>query len=77
MMDAFEGIHTVHISSSPPSSSSSSSLGRGYEVLSAGNAGIAVYSSMSFFSRMTAMEEPTGRRQTAGEGEGERCAVGR
>ncbi|KAM6937093.1 guanine nucleotide exchange factor for Rab-3A isoform 2-T2 [Xenentodon cancila] len=59
-MDAFEGIHTVHISSSPPSSAS---LGRGYEVLKAGRSGIAVYSSSVFFG-------------TSDLHAGEHCAVG-
>ncbi|XP_069018978.1 guanine nucleotide exchange factor for Rab-3A isoform X1 [Embiotoca jacksoni] len=45
-MDAFEGIHSVQISSSPPSSTSSSP---GYEVLTVGRSGIAVYSSAVFF----------------------------
>ncbi|XP_035814550.2 guanine nucleotide exchange factor for Rab-3A isoform X1 [Amphiprion ocellaris] len=45
-MDAFEGIHSVQISSSPPSSTSSNP---GYEVLKAGRSGIAVYSSTVFF----------------------------
>uniref|UniRef100_A0A3P8U411 RAB3A interacting protein like 1 n=1 Tax=Amphiprion percula TaxID=161767 RepID=A0A3P8U411_AMPPE len=45
-MDAFEGIHSVQISSSPPSSASSNP---GYEVLKAGRSGIAVYSSTVFF----------------------------
>ncbi|XP_054588978.1 guanine nucleotide exchange factor for Rab-3A isoform X3 [Nothobranchius furzeri] len=45
-MDAFEGIHSVQISSSPPSSISSSP---GYEVLKTGRTGIAVYSSQVFF----------------------------
>ncbi|XP_077424446.1 guanine nucleotide exchange factor for Rab-3A [Vanacampus margaritifer] len=45
-MDAFEGIHSVRISSSPPPATSSS---RAYEVVKAGRSGIAVYSSAVFF----------------------------
>ncbi|XP_077452849.1 guanine nucleotide exchange factor for Rab-3A isoform X4 [Stigmatopora argus] len=45
-MDAFEGIHSVQISSSPPPVPSSS---RSYEVLKTGKSGIAVYSSQVFF----------------------------
>ncbi|XP_022528142.1 guanine nucleotide exchange factor for Rab-3A isoform X2 [Astyanax mexicanus] len=47
-MDAFEGIHTVQLSSSPPSVSRSSP---GYELLVTGSSGIAVYSSHTFFGK--------------------------
>ncbi|KAK7892109.1 hypothetical protein WMY93_024072 [Mugilogobius chulae] len=67
-MDAFEGIHSVQISSSPPSSVSS---GPSYEVLRAGKSGIAVYSSAVFFGTHgdTARRASSWRREEA-------CAVG-
>ncbi|XP_019712570.1 guanine nucleotide exchange factor for Rab-3A isoform X2 [Hippocampus comes] len=60
-MDAFEGIHSVRISSSPPPMTSS---GRAYEVLKSGRSGIAVYSSAVFFG-------------TPSEAEKKGCVVGR
>ncbi|KAM9808369.1 guanine nucleotide exchange factor for Rab-3A [Neosynchiropus ocellatus] len=45
-MDAFEGIHTVNISSSPPQVTLSRPS---YEILKTGRPGIAVYSSAAFF----------------------------
>ncbi|XP_077600271.1 guanine nucleotide exchange factor for Rab-3A isoform X3 [Stigmatopora nigra] len=60
-MDAFEGIHSVQISSSPPPVPSSS---RAYEVLKTGKSGIAVYSSPVFFG-------------TPSEKTAKSCAVGR
>ncbi|KAK2917764.1 guanine nucleotide exchange factor for Rab-3A isoform X4 [Channa argus] len=63
-MDAFEGIHSVQISSSPPSSTSSS---LGYEVLKTGKSGISVYSSTVFFGTAAS-------RQSSRE---EGCVVGR
>lgn len=53
-MDAFEGIHSVRISSSPPPMTSS---GRAYEVLKSGRSGIAVYSSAVFFGTPSEAEE--------------------
>ncbi|XP_061138322.1 guanine nucleotide exchange factor for Rab-3A-like isoform X1 [Syngnathus typhle] len=53
-MDAFEGIHSVRISPSPPPPTSS---GRAYEVLKAGRSGIAVYSSAVFFGTPSEAEE--------------------
>ncbi|XP_051917866.1 guanine nucleotide exchange factor for Rab-3A isoform X2 [Hippocampus zosterae] len=53
-MDAFEGIHSVRISSSPPPMISS---GRAYEVLKSGRSGIAVYSSAVFFGTPSEAEE--------------------
>ncbi|XP_072528384.1 guanine nucleotide exchange factor for Rab-3A isoform X2 [Salminus brasiliensis] len=47
-MDAFEGIHTVQLSSSPPLMTRSSP---GYELLVTGSSGIAVYSSHTFFAK--------------------------
>ncbi|CAL9696959.1 unnamed protein product [Knipowitschia caucasica] len=67
-MDAFEGIHRVHISSSPPSSVSS---GRSYEVVRSGRSGIAVYSSAAFFGTHGAAARATPSRRAE-----EVCAVG-
>ncbi|XP_034032229.1 guanine nucleotide exchange factor for Rab-3A isoform X2 [Thalassophryne amazonica] len=74
-MDAFEGIHSVHISSSPPSGPSANP---GYEVLKLGRSGIAVYSSAIFFSTPDVLKEvapryPESNRATEEHG----CAVGR
>uniref|UniRef100_A0A8C2KQ73 RAB3A interacting protein (rabin3)-like 1 n=1 Tax=Cyprinus carpio TaxID=7962 RepID=A0A8C2KQ73_CYPCA len=65
-MDAFEGIHRVQLSSSPPARSRSVP---GYEVLVAGNSGIAVYSSPTFFGKCDFTDQHTA--------EEERCPVGR
>ncbi|XP_032379950.1 guanine nucleotide exchange factor for Rab-3A isoform X5 [Etheostoma spectabile] len=76
-MDAFEGIHSVQISSSPPSSTTASP---GYEILKAGRSGIAVYSSSVFFGTPDVLGLPAARhvhkcsRETEEE---EGCAVGR
>ncbi|KAF6738855.1 Guanine nucleotide exchange factor for Rab-3A [Oryzias melastigma] len=69
-MDAFEGLHRVHVSPSPPPSSSSS---LGYEVLKSGRSGIAVYSSSIFFGtpNFPAVKHKSGRFT-----QDERCAVG-
>ncbi|CAI5663985.1 guanine nucleotide exchange factor for Rab-3A isoform X4 [Oreochromis niloticus] len=69
-MDAFEGIHSVQISSSPPSSTSSSP---GYEVLKAGISGIAVYSSAVFFGTQNV---PTVRHKSGKVTKEEACVVG-
>ncbi|XP_011474346.1 guanine nucleotide exchange factor for Rab-3A isoform X2 [Oryzias latipes] len=69
-MDAFEGIHRVHISPSPPPSSSSS---LGYEVLKSGRSGIAVYSSSVFFGTPNF---PAVRHKSGSFAQDERCAVG-
>ncbi|XP_041852659.1 guanine nucleotide exchange factor for Rab-3A [Melanotaenia boesemani] len=69
-MDAFEGIHTVHISSSTPSSVSSNP---GYEILKSGRSGIAVYSSPVFFGTP---EVPAVRHKSSRVNEEERCVVG-
>ncbi|XP_071353281.1 guanine nucleotide exchange factor for Rab-3A isoform X3 [Trachinotus anak] len=73
-MDAFEGIHSVQISSSPPSSASSS---RGYEVLKAGRSGIAVYSSTVFYGTPDVVGQPASRHRSSRESEEEGCVVGR
>ncbi|XP_035521337.1 guanine nucleotide exchange factor for Rab-3A isoform X2 [Morone saxatilis] len=71
-MDAFEGIHSVRISSSPPSSTAASP---GYEVLKAGRSGIAVYSSAVFFGtpEVLGARHKSSRRSTEEKG----CVVGR
>ncbi|XP_055365842.1 guanine nucleotide exchange factor for Rab-3A isoform X2 [Betta splendens] len=68
-MDAFEGIHSVRISPSPPPPAPSS---LGYEVLRAGGAGIAVYSSAVFFGAPDVL----GRQRSRRGAEEEACAVG-
>ncbi|XP_039989684.1 guanine nucleotide exchange factor for Rab-3A isoform X2 [Xiphias gladius] len=73
-MDAFEGIHSIQISSSPPSSATSS---RGYEVLKAGRSGIAVYSSAVFFGTPDARGQAASRHKSSRETEEEGCVVGR
>ncbi|XP_042351942.1 guanine nucleotide exchange factor for Rab-3A [Plectropomus leopardus] len=73
-MDAFEGIHSVQISSSPPSSKSSSP---GYEVLKAGRSGIAVYSSTVFFGTSDVLGQPAARHKCSRETKEEGCVVGR
>ncbi|XP_073327316.1 guanine nucleotide exchange factor for Rab-3A [Pagrus major] len=70
-MDAFEGIHSVRISSSPPSSTTSSP---GYEVLKAGRSGIAVYSSAVFFGTPDVLGS---RHKSSRETEEKGCVVGR
>ncbi|XP_016389143.1 guanine nucleotide exchange factor for Rab-3A isoform X1 [Sinocyclocheilus rhinocerous] len=65
-MDTFEGIHRVQLSSSPPARSRSVP---GYEVLVAGNSGIAVYSSPAFFGKGDLTDQHTAEK--------ERCPVGR
>ncbi|XP_029991670.1 guanine nucleotide exchange factor for Rab-3A isoform X4 [Sphaeramia orbicularis] len=71
-MDAFEGIHSVQLSSSPPSSASASPS---YEVLKAGRSGIAVYSSAVFFGKPGG--RPAARHTSSRRTEEEVCAVGR
>lgn len=70
-MDAFEGIHSVQISSSPPSSATASP---GYEVLKAGRSGIAVYSSAVFFGTPDVLGA---RLKSRKETEEDGCVVGR
>ncbi|XP_069383977.1 guanine nucleotide exchange factor for Rab-3A isoform X3 [Paralichthys olivaceus] len=72
-MDAFEGLHSVQISSSPPSSASSS---RGYEVLKVGRSGIAVYSSAVFFGTPDVLGHTATRQRSSRKPE-EGCVVGR
>ncbi|XP_061892007.1 guanine nucleotide exchange factor for Rab-3A isoform X2 [Entelurus aequoreus] len=68
-MDAFEGIHSVHISSSPPPSTSSPA----YEVLKS-RSGIAVYSSAVFFGAPSRSKNLSSRRRGADD---QGCVVGR
>ncbi|XP_070686266.1 guanine nucleotide exchange factor for Rab-3A [Pempheris klunzingeri] len=70
-MDAFEGIHSVQISSSPPSSTAASP---GYEVLKAGRSGIAVYSSAVFFATPDVL---AARHKSSREAKEKGCIVGR
>ncbi|XP_029697609.1 guanine nucleotide exchange factor for Rab-3A isoform X1 [Takifugu rubripes] len=70
-MDAFEGIHSVRISPSPPPMPSA---GPGYEVLRAGRSGIAVYSSSVFFG--TPDVQAARLKSSRGTEEGG-CVVGR
>nr|XP_046249178.1 guanine nucleotide exchange factor for Rab-3A isoform X3 [Scatophagus argus] len=69
-MDAFEGIHSVQISSTPPSSAA---VSPGYEVLKAGRSGIAVYSSTVFFGTPDVLKS---RRKSSRETEEEGCVIG-
>ncbi|XP_044050385.1 guanine nucleotide exchange factor for Rab-3A isoform X3 [Siniperca chuatsi] len=74
-MEAFEGIHRVQISSSPPSSTTASP---GYEVLKVGRSGIAVYSSTVFFGTPDVLGKPAVRQvKSSREAEEEGCVVGR
>ncbi|KAF7659856.1 hypothetical protein LDENG_00292160 [Lucifuga dentata] len=73
-MDAFEGIHSIQLSSSPPSVTSA---GPGYEVLKAGRSGIAVYSSSVFFGTPGVLLQPAARLKSSRETEEGGCAVGR
>ncbi|XP_016888727.1 guanine nucleotide exchange factor for Rab-3A isoform X3 [Cynoglossus semilaevis] len=70
-MDAFEGLHSVQISSSPPSSGPSS---RGYEVLKSGRSGISVYSSSVFFGTPDVRREP--RQKSGRKTQDGGCVVG-
>lgn len=72
-MEAFEGIHSVQISSSPPSANTSSPS---YEVLKAGRSGIAVYSSAVFFGTPGVLGKSAARTSTK-KTEEDDCAVGR
>lgn len=70
-MDAFEGIHSVCISSSPPAVSTPNP---GYELLVTGSKGIALYSSHTFFGK----EDSSGRRQIKhSRTKKEECPVGK
>ncbi|KAM8891756.1 guanine nucleotide exchange factor for Rab-3A isoform 3-T4 [Spinachia spinachia] len=73
-MEAFEGIHSVRISSSPPSSTRAAP---GYEVVRAGGSGIAVYSSAVFFGTPDPLGKPADTHEPGRETEEEGCIVGR
>ncbi|XP_034540997.1 guanine nucleotide exchange factor for Rab-3A isoform X2 [Notolabrus celidotus] len=73
-MDAFEGIHSVQISSSPPSSKK---VSPGYEVLQSGRSGIAVYSSAVFYGSPEVLGRPASRQKSNRDTETGGCVVGR
>ncbi|KAM9568183.1 guanine nucleotide exchange factor for Rab-3A-like isoform 7-T8 [Salvelinus alpinus] len=77
-MDAFEGLHSVRLSSSPPASASNP----GYEVLVSARSGVQVYSNATFYGKPSVLEhaqrrgrdtQPSYREETKEE----RCQVGR
>ncbi|XP_053541495.1 guanine nucleotide exchange factor for Rab-3A isoform X4 [Ictalurus punctatus] len=70
-MDAFEGIHTVCISSSPPAVSTPSP---GYELLVTGSKGIALYSSHAFFGKVDSSGHQQSKHSRAKK---EECPVGK
>ncbi|XP_041692803.2 guanine nucleotide exchange factor for Rab-3A isoform X4 [Coregonus clupeaformis] len=78
-MDAFEGLHSVQLSSSPPPVSASNP---GYEVLGSARSGVQVYSNATFYGKPGVLEHaqrrgrakyPSHREETNEE----RCKVGR
>ncbi|CAB1322591.1 unnamed protein product [Coregonus sp. 'balchen'] len=78
-MDAFEGLHSVQLSSSPPPVSASNP---GYEVLGSARSGVQVYSNATFYGKPGVLEHaqrrgrakyPSHREETKEE----RCKVGR
>lgn len=70
-MDAFEGIHAVCISSSPPAVSTPNP---GYELLVTGSKGIALYSSHAFFGKDKFSSYPESKQSRA---KTEECPVGK
>lgn len=70
-MDAFEGIHAVCISSSPPAVSTPSP---GYELLVTGSKGIALYSSHAFFGKVDSSGHQHSKHSRAKK---EECPVGK
>ncbi|XP_045544632.1 guanine nucleotide exchange factor for Rab-3A isoform X5 [Salmo salar] len=77
-MDAFEGLHSVQLSSSPPASA----CNPGYEVLVSARSGVQVYSNPTFYGKPSVLEHaqrrgrdkyPSYREDT----EEERCEVAR
>ncbi|XP_030646515.1 guanine nucleotide exchange factor for Rab-3A [Chanos chanos] len=73
-MDAFEGIHSVQLSSSPAEAPASDP---GYEVLVAGSSGIAVYSSPVFYGKVDVSNGKVAKCRSTIKGSEERCPVGR
>ncbi|XP_052322731.1 guanine nucleotide exchange factor for Rab-3A-like [Oncorhynchus keta] len=75
-MDAFEGLHSVQLSSSPPASA----CNPGYEVLVSAGSGVQVYSNATFYGKPSVLERTQRRDKYHSyreETEEERCEVGR
>ncbi|XP_055788982.1 guanine nucleotide exchange factor for Rab-3A-like isoform X5 [Salvelinus fontinalis] len=77
-MDAFEGLHSVRLSSSPPASASNP----GYEVLVSARSGVQVYSNATFYGKPGVLERAQRRGRDTHlsyreETKEERCQVGR
>ncbi|XP_038855085.1 guanine nucleotide exchange factor for Rab-3A isoform X4 [Salvelinus namaycush] len=78
-MDAFEGLHSVQLSSSPPLASATNP---GYEVLVSARSGIQVYSNTMFYGKPSVLEQAQKRGRAKyhshrEETKEERCEVGR
>ncbi|XP_052336944.1 guanine nucleotide exchange factor for Rab-3A [Oncorhynchus keta] len=78
-MDAFEGLHSVQLSSSPPLASVTNP---GYEVLVSARSGIQVYSNTTFYGKPSVLEQAQKRGRAKyhshrEETKEERCEVGR
>ncbi|XP_055780293.1 guanine nucleotide exchange factor for Rab-3A isoform X3 [Salvelinus fontinalis] len=78
-MDAFEGLHSVQLSSSPPLASATNP---GYEVLVSARSGIQVYSNTTFYGKPSVLEQAQKRGRAKyhshrEETKEERCEVGR
>ncbi|XP_042177439.1 guanine nucleotide exchange factor for Rab-3A isoform X2 [Oncorhynchus tshawytscha] len=78
-MDAFEGLHSVRLSSSPPLASVTNS---GYEILVSARSGIQVYSNATFYGKPSVLEQAQKRGRAKyhshrEETKEERCEVGR
>ncbi|XP_036824928.1 guanine nucleotide exchange factor for Rab-3A isoform X3 [Oncorhynchus mykiss] len=78
-MDAFEGLHSVRLSSSPPLASVTNP---GYEVLVSARSGIQVYSNTTFYGKPSVLEQAQKRGRAKyhshrEETKEERCEVGR
>nr|XP_046199408.1 guanine nucleotide exchange factor for Rab-3A-like isoform X3 [Oncorhynchus gorbuscha] len=77
-MDAFEGLHSVQLSSSPPASA----CNPGYEVLVSAGSGVQVYSNATFYGKPSVLEHTRRRGRDKyhsyrEETKEERCEVGR
>ncbi|XP_031688799.1 guanine nucleotide exchange factor for Rab-3A isoform X3 [Oncorhynchus kisutch] len=78
-MDAFEGLHSVRLSFSPPLASVTNP---GYEVLVSARSGIQVYSNTTFYGKPSVLEQAQKRGRAKyhsyrEETKEERCEVGR
>ncbi|XP_045561940.1 guanine nucleotide exchange factor for Rab-3A isoform X1 [Salmo salar] len=78
-MDAFEGLHSVQLSSSPPLVSATNP---GYEVLVSARSGVQVYSNTTFYGKPSVLEQAQKRGRAKyhshrEETKEERCEVGR